>query len=87
MKLSETMQLHETHRELKGLPMLETFMQDLRYALRGIRRNPGFALVCILTLGLGIGANTAMFTIINAVLIRAVPGVANPNELVIFERQ
>ena len=67
--------------------MLETFMQDLRYALRGIRRNPGFALVCILTLGLGIGANTAMFTIINAVLIRAVPGVANPNELVIFERQ
>ncbi len=43
--------------------MVETFMQDFRYAVRGIRRNPGFALVCILTLALGIGANTAMFTL------------------------
>ncbi|HXJ06883.1 MAG TPA: ABC transporter permease [Candidatus Acidoferrum sp.] len=66
--------------------MVENFIQDIRYASRGLRRNPGFALVCILTLALGIGANTAIFTVINAVLIRPVPGVANPGELVTFER-
>jgi predicted permease len=68
------------------LPMVETLFQDVRYAVRGLRKNPGFALVCILTLGLGIGANTAIFTVINAVLIRPVTGVANPGELVTFER-
>ena len=66
--------------------MIQRFLQNVRFAMRGLRKNPGFAIVCIVTLALGIGTNTAIFTVINAVLIRPVPGIANPAELVIFER-
>ncbi len=60
---------------------LEDSRKDLRYSLRSLAANPLFALVTIMTLALGIGANTAIFSVINAVLLRGLPG-QHPEELV-----
>ena len=59
-------------------------MQDLRYAARQLRANPGFAAVAVLSLGLGVGANNAIFQLVDAVRLRTLP-VANPWELVIID--
>src|SRR5512134_3893113 len=65
---------------------MSTLLSDLRYAARGLRRSPLFSIVAILSLALGIGANTAIFTLIDQVLLRKLP-VTRPDELVMLYQQ
>ena len=80
IKLGGVEQTKETYRARRGLPMLETLAQDVRYGLRVLRKSPGFTAVAVLTLALGIGANTTILSVVSSMLLRK-PPVPNPDGL------
>ncbi len=72
----------EEYREQRGLPHIDTLLQDLRFALRSFRKRPAFAGVLVLSLAIGVGLNTTIFTWLKAVYLNPLPGVTDARRLV-----
>src|ERR1700750_2750033 len=76
----------EESRQSWGFPFLESIVQDVRYGIRGLRNSPGFSAIALLTLALGIGATTAIFSVVNAVLLRPLP-IREPSRVFVLHDQ
>ena len=77
-------QTKEIYRQQRGIPMIEQLMRDIRFGIRQLLRSPGFAITAILTLALGVGANTAIFTLIDSIVLRPLP-YPQPDRLMSLE--
>src|SRR5437867_10882451 len=85
LKLGHPGQLREAHRDYRGMPVLEQLAQDLRFAVRTLWKSRGFTAIAALSLALGIGANTPVFSLVDTLLLRRLP-VKEPDRLVTVRR-